>query len=137
MTTHKRVVVEATRKRRSPELLAIRVLVLPDENPEASFWDQDTDPDEQNDYEDRKEAYRRGDFSFVGVRAEAEITVDGIIQTIVSGGLWGIESDAGDEYMQEVAGDEYNDLRKILKTLGVPTSELPNEVDVKQIEWRI
>jgi hypothetical protein len=128
MTTHKRVVVEAPRKRRSPELLAIRVLVLADEDPGASLVDLD---------EDRKASYDRGDFSFVGIRAEAQMTVDGIVQTIVSGGLWGIESDADAGYIQEVAGDEYNDLRKILKTLGVPTSELPNEVDVKQIEWRV
>ncbi len=135
MTTRKRV-VEAERKHR-PELRSIRVLVLPDEDPDTSFWDQDTDPDEQNDFEDRKEAYRRGDFSFVGVRAEAEIVVDGIIQHITSGGLWGVESDAGDAYFLEIAQEEYNDLRKILKTLGVPTSELPTEVNSKQIEWRV
>ena len=130
MTTPKCVVVEAARRRRSPELLSVKVLVLPDEEPDTSFLDQD-------DFEDRKEAFRRGDFSFVGVRAEAEITVDGIIQTIKSGGLWGIESDAGDEYIREVAGEEYNDLRRILKTLGVPTSELPTEVKQEQIEWRV
>jgi hypothetical protein len=129
MATHKRV-VEVARKRRSPELQAIRVLVLPDEDPDVSFLDQD-------EFEDRKQAYGRGDFSFVGVRAEAEIVVDGILQTIVSGGLWGVESDAGDEYLREVADEEYNDLRRILKTLGVPTSELPNQVDPKWIEWRV
>ena len=136
MTTPKRVVVEATRRRRSPELLSVKVLVLPDEEPDLSFWDQSVDPDEQNDYEERKEAYRRGEFSFVGVRAEAEITVDGIIQTIVSGGLWGVESDSDAAYIKEVAGEEYADLRRILKTLGVPTSQLPAEVDSSQIEWR-
>jgi len=139
MTTPKRVVVEATRRRRSPELLSVKVLVLPDEEPDLSFWDQSVDPDKQNDYdyEERKEAYRRGEFSFVGVRAEAEITVDGIIQTIVSGGLWGVESDSDATYIKEVAGEEYNDLRRILKTLGVPTSQLPAEVDSSQIEWRV
>lgn len=131
MTTHKRVVVEAERKKRSlVELQSIRVLVLPDEDPDTSFLDQD-------EFEDRKEAFRRGDFSFVGVRAEAEIVVDGITQTITSGGLWGVESDAGDRYILEVGHEEYNDLRKILKTLGVPTSELPLDLDQKQIEWRV
>jgi hypothetical protein len=130
MATQRRVVVEAARKRRSPELQAIRVLVLPDEDPDTSFLDQ-------GEFSDRKAAYRRGDFSFVGVRAQAEITVDGILQTIVSGGLWGVESDAGDAYLLEVAGEEYHDLRRILKTLGVPTSELPAEVDPKWMEWRV
>jgi hypothetical protein len=124
------VVVEAERRKRSAvELQSIKVFVLPDEDPDTSYLDQ-------GDFENRKEAFHRGNFSFVGVRAEAEIVVDGIIQTITSGGLWGIESDSGDEYIKEVAGEEYNDLRKILKTLGVPTSELPTELDAKQIEWR-
>jgi hypothetical protein len=130
MTTRKRIVVEAARRRRSPELVSVKALVLPDEDPDVSFLDQD-------EFEDRKEEYHRGDFSFVGVRAEAEIVVDGILQTIVSGGLWGVESDAGDEYIKEVSQEEYNDLRKILKTLGIPTSELPAEVEQSQIEWRV
>jgi len=129
MATHKRV-VEVARKRRASELVSIKVLVLPDEEPDTSFLDQD-------EFGDRKEAFQRGDFSFVGIRAEAEITVDGILQTIVSGGLWGVESDAGDPYIAEVAGEEYTDLRRILKTLGVPTSELPTEVEQSQIEWRV
>ena len=133
MTTPKRVVVEAERRKRSAvELDSILVLVLPDDDPDTSFLDQG-DPEDQ----DRKEAYRRGDFSFVGVRAEAKIIVDGISQTITSGGLWGVESDAGDAYIKEVAGEEYVDLRRILKTLGVPTSEMPTELETKQIKWRV
>jgi hypothetical protein len=128
MATQRRVVVEAARKRRSPELQAIRVLVLPDEDPDVSYLEEDG-------LADRKEAYRRGEFKPVIIRADAEIVVDGITQTIVSGG-WIVESDAGDAYLLEVAGDEYGDLRRILKTLGVSTSELPNEVDPKWIEWR-
>lgn len=130
MATRKRVVVEATRRRRSPELSSVKAVVVPDEDPDTSFMDQD-------EFEDRKEAFRRGDFSFVGIRAEAEIVVDGIVQHITSGGLWGVESDAGNPYICEVANEEYNDLRRILKTLGVPTSELPMEVDPKWIVWRM
>lgn len=130
MATRKRVVVEAARRRRSPELVSVKALVLPDEDPETSFLDQD-------DFADRREAFQRGDFSFVGIRAEAEIIVDGILQTIVSGGLYGVESDAGDAYIKEIACEEYTDLRRILKTLGVPTSELPAELEQSQIEWRV
>jgi len=129
MATRKRI-VEAARKRRSPELNSVRVLVLPDEDSDTSFLDQD-------EFEDQKQAFQRGDFSFVGVVAKAEIVVDGIVQTITSGGLWGIESDSDKTYIAEVAGEEYGDLRRILKTLGVPTSELPMEVDPKWIEWRV
>ena len=130
MATRKRVVVEAAGRRRSPELVSVKAIVLPDEDPDTSYLDQD-------EFEDRKEAFARGDFSFVGIRAEAEIVVDGITQTIVSGGLLGIESDIGDEHIKEVACEEYTDLRRILKTLGVPTSELPAELEHSQIEWRV
>ena len=131
MTTRNRVVVEAERRKRSAvELISILVLVLPDEeDPDRSRYDGDGD--------EREQAYRRGEFSFIGVRAEAEIVVDGVIQTITSGGLWGIESDSDDTYIKEIGDHEYTDLRKILKTLGVPTSELPTEVKKNQIEWRV
>ena len=136
MATRKRI-VEAARKRRSPELNSVRVLVLPDEE---HVPDEDPDfvaPLDRADFENRKQAFQRGDFSFVGVVAKAEIVVDGIVQTITSGGLWGIESDSDKTYIAEVADDEYGDLRRILKTLGVPTSELPMKVDPKWIEWRV
>jgi hypothetical protein len=129
MTTRKRVVVvEATRKRPAPEVQSISVLVLPDEDPDVSYLDQE-------EFTDRREAYQRGDFTFVGVRAQAEVVIEGIVQTIVSGGLWGIESDA-DAYIEEVAGEEYSDLRKILTSIGVSTSQLPSSMDRKWIEWR-
>jgi hypothetical protein len=131
MTTRNRVVVEAERRKRSAmELQSIVVLVLPDEDPDVSFLDQD-------EFKDRAKAYKRGDFAFVWVRAEAEIVVGGVVQLITSGGCGGVESDAGDEHIHGIAQEEYTDLRKILKTLGVPTSELPTEVDAKQIEWRV
>ena len=134
MTTPKRVVVEAERRKRSAvELDSILVLVLPDDDPDTSFLDQG-DPEDQ----DRKEAYRRGDFSFVGVRAEAEITVDGITQTIVSGGLWGIESDSDESYIEDVALEEYDALREILKAVGVSTREVPvsdKKMIKPLIEW--
>jgi hypothetical protein len=129
MTTQRRVVVDAARRRRAPEFHSVQVLVTPDDDPDTSYLDDE-------EFADRREAYQRGDFTFVGIRAEAEIVVDDIVQTIVSGGHTGIESDASD-YIQEVAGEEYSDLRRILKTLGVPTSELPAEVDPNWIKWRM
>lgn len=129
MTTRKRVVEAAARKRSAPQLHDIRVVVLPDEDPDTSYLDQD-------DFEDRREAYQRGDFTFVGVRAEAEVAIGGIIQTLTSGGLWGIESDSGDDHFKEVANEEWHELRKILTDVGVPTSQLPQNVDPKWMKWR-
>ena len=128
MATRKRV-VEAPRKRSAPQVRAIKALVLPDEDPDTSWMD---DPENA----DRREAYENGDFTFIGVMAEAEIVVEGVIQHIRSGGLWGTESDSGEEYIREIAADEYADLRKILTSIGVSTSQLPTEFDPKWIEWR-
>lgn len=132
MATRKRVVEAAARKRSAPQMHAIRVLVLPDEDPDTSYMDPD-DPE----WKDRHDAYQRGDFTFVGVRAEAEVAIGGIIQTLTSGGLWGTESDSGDDYFKEIADQEWHELRKILTDVGVPTSQLPTKVDPNWIEWRV
>lgn len=71
----------------------------------------------EQDYQ-RAEAFNRGDWHYVGVRAEAEIVVDGIIQTISSGSLCGIKSDEGEEYFTEVGGEQLGELVVILKELG-------------------
>lgn len=128
----RRRVVEATARRPPAELQAIRVVVEHDPDPDVSFMDQEG-------FEDRRAEYERRDFNFVGVRAEAEVTIEGIMQTLTSGGLWGIESDLGNEYFSDIAVEEYEQLRKILKTIGVPTAQLPKG-DPEQVrawmEWR-
>lgn len=70
-----------------------------------------------SDYQ-RMEGLRNGDWGYIGVRAEAEIVVDGISQTVTSGGLWGIESDSDAEHLASVDRDELADLRSILHSLG-------------------
>jgi hypothetical protein len=127
MATRRRV-VDAARKRSAPEIQEIRVLVLHDEDPDTSWMDDDEN-------EDRRQEYERGNFTFVGVVAEADLTVEGTTQTIRSGGICGVEGD-DKEYIESVADDEYADLRKILKTMGVATSELPNKLEKRQIKWR-
>jgi hypothetical protein len=64
----------------------------------------------------RMERLNAGDWSYIGIRVEAEIVVDDTAQTVSSGGLWGIESDA--EYIASVIQDELSDLRGTLHELG-------------------
>jgi hypothetical protein len=123
MATRKRVVDVPARRRSALEVRAIRVRVLHDEDPDTSYFDSG-DPEYKDQDEERRQAYENGDFSFVGVRAEAEVVVEGVIQTITSGGLWGIESDSG-EYVKDVALEEYDNLREILKAIGVSTAQVP------------
>ncbi len=71
----------------------------------------------EQDYQ-RHEAHSRGDWHSVGVIAKAEIVVNGVIQTIRSGGLWGIESDSDPEYFEQVSAEELTNLKTILGSLG-------------------
>lgn len=128
----RRRVVAAPARRAPAALRSIRVVVEYDPDPDVSFLEGD-------EFEERLAAYKRGEFDFVGVRAEAEVVIEGVVQLLTSGGLWSVESDSGEEYIGEIAVEEYEQLRRVLKTIGVPTSELPT-ADAKQvrewIEWR-
>lgn len=67
---------------------------------------------------DRMEALNAGDWSFIGIRACADVTIGETRQSIYSGGLWGIESDSEESYLAEIERDEMADLRTILYELG-------------------
>lgn len=71
---------------------------------------------------ERMEAWRRGEWAYVGVIARAHISLPvggGSFRLFIidSAGLWGIESDAGD-YLKEVFGEEQKALISDLKSLG-------------------
>ena len=80
----------------------------------------------EDDYQ-RSESLNRGDWCFMGVYAVATVSrpvPHGFrLESLQSGGLWGIESDSGDEYFMEVARDELEDLRAHLDAFGVDTSD--------------
>ena len=59
------------------------------------------------------------DAGFIGVIAKCEIVIGSTVQIIRSGGLWGIESDAGREYLESVAVDELGELHDQLTALGI------------------
>lgn len=71
----------------------------------------------EQDYQ-RMEAFNAGNWHFIGVRAYAEIVINGVIQTITSGGLWGIESDSDVDYIKEVAKEQLYELTEQLQALG-------------------
>jgi len=94
----------------------------------------------QEDYK-RMKAYERDEWHMVGVFAKATIEVhtkDGdILQTITSGGLWGIESDSDPDYIeQEVGYEEYCKLIRILDALGIPEEAVPAWEDVDPSKHR-
>lgn len=78
------------------------------------------------------ESLSRGDWHFIGIRAEAEIGLPTgtyssaarggeehvLCQTVTSGGLYGIESDSDAEYIKSVEDEELAALRQQLHALG-------------------
>jgi len=68
---------------------------------------------------ERMEAHNNDHWCFIGIIATAEIvTENGTIQRIHSGGLWGIESDSGEEELLSTAQDEIAALKDELLSLG-------------------
>ena len=78
----------------------------------------------------RLEAYYNDEWHFVGVQVVAEIRIDGLLQTISSGGLWGIESDSSDEYFDEIFEEEKEQLKDVLLQLGFTEKEIAQNEDL-------
>lgn len=73
----------------------------------------------------RMEGLNNGDWSFIGIEAVATVSRDigggnRRLETLSSGGLWGIESDSG-KYLNEVAKGEIQDLKEHLSAFNVNT----------------
>ena len=76
----------------------------------------------EEDYQ-RHEALNRGEWDYIGVRAAVELPIpfgkDRILTRIESPGLWGIESDSGEDYLDSVFQEESAILADMLAELGV------------------
>ena len=90
------------------------------------------DPDYREQDEARLASWRNDEWHFVGIRARATIKIPyginpecWITSELLSPGLWGIESDSGQDYFQEV----YQEERDILT--GMLTSLKTYELDTK------
>ena len=84
-----------------------------DESPDLSWLDQE-----------RLEAYKRGDWHTIGIRAVATVTIHDAVNRcthqhkLTSCGLWGIESDSGEEYLASVFAEEREQLRADIQAMG-------------------
>jgi hypothetical protein len=125
----RRRVVAAPARKPPAELHSVRVIFEPDQDANTSYL-------KHEGLEERLAEYKKGAFSFVCVRAEAEVLIEEIPQTLTSGGMPGIESDSEDEYLDEIIDGEWKALRAVLKTVGVSTEQLPLGFDRAWIEWR-
>lgn len=72
----------------------------------------------RQDY-DRMQALQAGDWYYMGIRAEAEVMLTGSLsQEVTSGGLWGVESDSGDDYLKEIESEQLAELKEQLRAIG-------------------
>ena len=90
----------------------------------AMTGEETGDPDSPKQDWQRMEGYNSGQWSMIGVVAKAEIvSPNGIIQTIRSGGLWGVESDSGADNLLEIAKEQLAELKAELLALNGGLSE--------------
>lgn len=79
----------------------------------------------------RMEAYNSGMWWMLYCWAEAEIEIDGVNQTITSGGVGGVQYD-GDhedrEYLKEVAQEELDQLQDQLLALGLKEKKVKQAI---------
>lgn len=94
--------------------------IVPDESPDVSYLEQECFDDEEG--RARLAAFHAGDWHMIGVRAVAHVTVGhykySTEYTVKSAGLWGIESDSGEEYLKKVFTEECSTLANDLREFG-------------------
>jgi hypothetical protein len=103
----------------------IEIEMIETYDPESSPLDYlFQDPDYRRQDEARLAAWRNDEWHFVGIRARATINIPyganpqcWITAELLSPGLWGIESDSGDAYLQEVYREERGILVEMLASL--------------------
>ena len=67
---------------------------------------------------DRYKAWCNSEWFYMGVYAQAKVCIGGVVQTIRSGGVYGIEDDSDEAYKQEMEQEELSELRDILARMG-------------------
>lgn len=85
--------------------------------------DNYSDANDEKDYDpERVKAYRAGQWHFIGIRAKAVIDVIRQGYTtqyeFESAGLWGIESDSDESYLQEVFREECHQLKSDIEAIA-------------------
>jgi len=82
----------------------------------------------------RMEELERGDWHFIGVGAVARVKLRGdLVQSITSGGLWGIESDSENGHIKEVEQEELSELKRELVAVGFTEGEI-DAVEVEEVD---
>lgn len=130
---------------------SVRFRMMTDGDPDLSYLEQDyadvakTDPAEAAKYRaqdaQRLQDYRDGYWHTVGIYAEAKLRFatpqGGWLNgpEVRTGGIWGIESDSGDDYFEEIGQDELEELRAELYALGFGVVEVDVAFEKIERDW--
>jgi hypothetical protein len=108
---------------------SVKIKWLHDSDPDLSWLDQyedSQDPEEKEYYkrdQERKASYGN-QWEMLGCVAEAQVSRpigqgSRRLETLTSGGLWGIESDSDRDYMKQVEHEQLSDLAEHLNAFGI------------------
>ncbi len=118
----------STNPKKAISIEEVRIMTKNDPDADASYL-------EEEGSERRLGQYERGYFWLIGIWAEADVVINGTIETIRSGGLWGIESDSDQAYLNDIIKEELDDLRSLLSEIGVSKREVDRAFeDVSEVE---
>lgn len=80
----------------------------------------------------RIKSWKRGEWNFLGIRARVQFYIphpygphSASVHALTTPGLWGIESDSGDEYLDEVYEEQKADLIELLHRCGIRPADEP------------
>ena len=98
---------------------------------EPTPWTPDEGEEVRLRMEERKRGWDAGEWNAIGVRACAKLHwTDDDSQTSITGptistpGIWGVESDAGEEYFEEIYREELHVLGEMLKAMGLSEEDI-------------
>lgn len=112
---------------------SIKIEWLVDETPDLSFLAQDYSDAPRHEAEKymeqdaaRLQAFNDGSWHMLGCRAVAEVSYpigngSRRIERFTSSGLWGIESDCGQDYKTQIESEQVNELKDHLERFNIPT----------------
>lgn len=94
----------------------------------ANYDPKDPDADKYaSAYYHRAESRNYGEWGYQGIRASVVLAIPmgnhTILHRVESPGVWGVESDCGEEYRNEVFVDECSTLAEMLAAMGVVVTE--------------
>ena len=92
----------------------------------------------QEEYK-RMMEFENGQLGMLGVMAKAEVHIpignkNFKIEEITSGGIWGVATDSGLEFMADMAKEQVEDLIANLKSFGIKKFDIPIKLDSQYLD---